>query len=125
MNNITLSGHVGQTPQIKDFDSGSKVCRFSLAVKNPYKPTDEPMWINVEAWGNVAERVVSIITAGREVIVQGFLGVEEYESKKDGKIHTKPVVKLVQFTACGAKPQTGETSATYQTKRKAPAKNAA
>lgn len=110
MNNITLSGHVGQTPTIKDFQSGSKVSRFSLAVKNPYKSTDEPMWVTVEAWGNTAERVADIITAGREVIVQGYLVIEEYESKKDGKVYSKPVIKLVQFTVCGSKPKAESTS---------------
>lgn len=105
MNNVTLSGYVGKPPQITDFDSGSKVCRFSLAVKNVYKPTEPPMWINIEAWGALAECVFSIITTGREVIVHGDLAIEEYESKKDGKIHTKPVVKLTKFDVCGAKPK--------------------
>ena len=123
MNNVTLSGHVGQTPQITDFDSGSKVCRFSLAVKNHYRPTEPPMWINIEAWGAIAERVVSIITAGREVIVQGDLAIEEYESKKDGKIHTKPVVKLSKFDVCGAKPKSAENSTNRQ--RRKPSKRAA
>ena len=125
MNNVTLSGHVGQTPQITDFDSGSKVCRFSLAVKNNYRPTEPPMWINIEAWGALAERVVSIITAGREVIVQGDLAIEEYESKKDNKIHTKPVVKLTKFDVCGARPKTGEASSTNQRSKSATKKAAA
>lgn len=125
MNNITLSGHVGKTPVIKDFESGSKVCKFSLAVKNPYKPTDDPMWINVEAWGNVAERAVSILTAGREVIVQGYLALEEFESKKDGKVHTRPVVKLLYFTACGAKPKAEAAPLADPPKVKRSAKKAA
>jgi single-strand DNA-binding protein len=119
MNNITLSGHVGQTPTIKDFQSGSKVSRFTLAVKNPYKPTDEPMWVTVEAWGNTAERVAAIITAGREVIVQGYLAIEEYESKKDGKVYSKPLVKLVQFTVCGAKPKAEAIDDEGKTKKSA------
>lgn len=121
MNNVTLSGHVGKTPQITDFDSGSKVCRFSLAVKNNYRPTEPPMWINIEAWGIVAERVVSIITAGREVIVQGDLAIEEYESKKDGKIHTKPVIKLTKFDVCGARPKAAEELPRRKPTRKAAA----
>lgn len=112
MNNITLSGHVGQTPTIKDFESGSKVSRFSLAVRNPNKPTGKAMWITIEAWGNVAERVVSIVTQGREVVVQGFLALNEYESKTDGKSYVKPVVKLTHFTVFGAKPKADEAEPT-------------
>jgi single-strand DNA-binding protein len=117
MNNVILSGHVGKTPTITDFESGSKVCRFSVAVKNPYKPTDDPMWIKVEAWGNTAERVVSIVTTGRELIVQGYLALEEYTSKKDGKVHVTPVVKLVQFTLCGPKPKAEDAPAPETTKK--------
>lgn len=125
MNNVILSGHVGQTPTITDFESGSKVCRFSLAVKNPYKPTDAPMWIQVEAWGNTAERVVAIVTTGREMIVQGYLALEEYTSKKDSKTYVKPVVKLTQFTVCGPKPKAEDAPATETIKAKKSSKQAA
>lgn len=119
MNNITLSGHVGQTPSIRDFESGNKVSRFSLAVKNTFKPSDPPMWITIEAWGNVAERVVSIITQGREVTVQGYLALDEYESTKDGKTYVKPLVKLTSFTVHGAKPKAeeGEPEPTDRSKK--------
>ncbi len=125
MNNILFSGHVGQEPTIKDFESGSKIARFSLAVKNPYQPKAEPMWINVKAWGMNAERVMSLISTGREVIVQGSLTLEEYKSQKDGKTYIKPVVNLEKLTVCGPRPKAQDAPAPKEPKSKKTAKKAA
>ena len=50
-NNITLVGHVGQTPRSKNFDdTGNKVVKFSVAVKEYSANADEEktMWIDVD-----------------------------------------------------------------------------
>ena len=52
-NQITIVGHVGQKPQTVSFgDTGNKVVKFSVAVKEFSSNTDEDktMWIDVDAW---------------------------------------------------------------------------
>jgi single-strand DNA-binding protein len=110
MNNlIALIGHVGQAPHTVSFeDTGKKVVKFSLAVKEFSSNTDEEktLWIDVDAWGGLGDRVFSTITKGREVAVQGRLSLSTFTKEVDGvqvKV-TKPVVNLTSFHLCGRKP---------------------
>ena len=115
MNNlIALIGHVGQDPHSVSFeDTGNKVVKFSLAVKEFSSNTDEEktLWIDVDAWNGLGERVLSTVTKGREVAVQGRLSLSAFTKEVDGvKVQvTKPVVNLTSFHLCGRKPVAEET----------------
>jgi len=108
-NSITLIGHVGKDPIITTFpDTGNKVVKFSIAVQDYYSKKDdaEPMWLEVDAWNGLAERVEKTITKGREVVIHGRLALNTYIKTYNGediKI-TKPVIKLTSFHLCGKKP---------------------
>ncbi len=120
-NSITLVGRVGQSPQLKQFkDSGTKVAKFSLAVKD-YSPNDQEktMWIDIDAWNGTGERVIATITKGREVIVTGRLCLTQYEKQVDGNPVqvTKPFVRLLSFHLCGGKPKSDAPSESTSTNR--------
>lgn len=117
MNNaVTLVGHVGQTPSTKTFsDTGNKVVRFSLAVREYSSNSDEQktMWVDVVAWNSLGDRVLSTITKGREVVINGRLSISTYsKSVQDEEVTiSKPVIKLSGFHLCGPKPSSdGESS---------------
>lgn len=114
-NTLMLVGHVGQAPQVKVFgNTGSKVAKFSIAVKEYSSNTEAAttIWIDVDAWGNVAERVIQTITKGREVVLNGRLSVNIYEKNVNGVLVkvSKPVMKLTSFHLCGKKPVAQESS---------------
>lgn len=109
MNTITIVGHVGQKPQSKTFgDTQNKVAKFSVAVKEYSSKTDEEktMWIDVDAWSGLADRVLATITKGREVVIHGRLAINTYSKEVNGETVqlTKPVIKLTSFHLCGKKP---------------------
>lgn len=110
MNNlIALLGHVGQAPHSVSFeDTGNKVVKFSLAVKEFSSNTDEEktLWIDVDAWNGLGDRVLSTVTKGREIAVQGRLSLSTFTKEVDGvKVQvTKPVVNLTSYHLCGRKP---------------------
>ena len=114
-NQITVIGHVGQDPISKLFgDTGNKVVKFSVAVKE-YSANKEKtdLWIDVDAWNELGERVLSIVTEGREVLVTGRLAISTYAKEVDGITVqvSKPVIKLTSFHLCGRKPEAeSETS---------------
>lgn len=98
-NQITIVGHVGQTPHSVTFgDTGNKVVKFSVAVKEFSNKEDEDrtMWIDVDAWNGLGERVLKTITKGREVVICGRLALSTYPKEVNGvKVQmTKPVIKL-------------------------------
>ncbi len=108
-NSITVVGHVGRDPIAKSFgDTGNKVVKFSIAVKEYSANSDEAktLWIDVDAWNGLGDRVLQAITKGREVVVNGRLSVNTYSKDVNGVVvqMTKPVIKLSSFHLCGKKP---------------------
>ncbi len=106
MNNfVSVVGHVGKNPEVKVFDTGKKLAKFSIAVKEYSPNRQEPitLWIDVDAWEGLAERVQKTITKGREVVLSGRLSTSTYTKEENGiKMQiTKPVIKLTSFFLCG------------------------
>ena len=82
------------------------------------------MWIVVESYNNLAERVLQTLTKSREVVITGRLSISKYTKEINGvKVEMKvPVVKLSGFHLCGAKPkaeEAGEVKPAATRKRKA------
>lgn len=125
-NSITLVGHVGQAPQEHKFTSGARLAKFSLAVKEfSQNDDDKTLWIDVQAWNGMAERVLSAITKGRELVVVGRLSVDQYERKRDDGIIesvSKPIVRLSSFHLCGSRPKSEVSSPAAKSNSKAKTK---
>lgn len=114
-NSITVVGRVGQKPSTVSFgDTGNKVVKFSIAVKEFSANSDEAktLWLDVDAWNGLGERVLKTVTKGREVVLNGRLAISTYtkESEETGmKMQiSKPVIKLTSFHLCGKKPAAQE-----------------
>jgi len=124
-NTITIVGYVGQNPHAISFgDTGNQVVKFSVAVKEFSANTEEnkTLWLDVDAWNGLGERVLKTITKGREVVVHGRLALSTFNKDVNGtKVEmTKPVIKLTSFHLCGRKPSSTESqneSATTSSKK--------
>lgn len=124
MNNcLTLIGYVGQTPESKPFaTSNNKLVKFSIGVKDFSNNEQKTLWIDVEAWNAVGERVLNTITKGREVVLNGRLAMSTYAKNVNGVAIqiTKPVIKLTSFHLCGKKLTPQEESLPEQLRGHAP-----
>lgn len=113
MNSINLIGRVGINPTSVTFtDTDNKVAKFTLAVKDYSSKSDDtkPMWIDVEAWNGLADRVLKYITVGREVGINRRLAIPKYMDDVNG-VNVKmkrPTVKLTSFYLLGKKPEAEE-----------------
>lgn len=108
-NTISVIGYVGQQPHFISFgDTGNKVVKFSVAVKEFSANTDEnkTLWIDCDAWNGIGDRVLKSVTKGREILVHGRLALSTFSKEVNGvKVEvTKPVIKLTSFHLCGRKP---------------------
>jgi single stranded DNA-binding protein len=112
-NQLTIIGRVGQDPRAVSFaDTGNKVVKFSLGVTEYSSKKDEEktLWIDVDCWNGLGDRVMQTITKGREVLLTGRLAINTFTKEVDGKtveVH-KPILKLTSFHLCGPKPTTAE-----------------
>jgi len=100
---------VRQNLSVKVFDTGKKLAKFSIAVKEYSANLEQAIteWFDVTAWEGLALRVQKYITKGREVVLTGRLSQSTYTTEKDGvKMQkTKPVIKLTGFHLCGSAPR--------------------
>lgn len=108
-NQITIVGHVGQNPHSVSFgDTGNKVVKFSVAVWEYSSKSDEKktLWLDVDAWNGLGDRVLQTVTKGRELVVVGRLGINSYQKEINGeKVQmSKPVIELSSFHLCGPRP---------------------
>lgn len=108
-NQLTIVGRVGQAPKVVSFgDTGNKVVKFSLAVTEFHANKEEStLWIDVDAWNGLGERVLKTVTKGREMVLIGRLAINKFTREENGtkvEVH-KPILKLTSFHLCGSKPE--------------------
>ena|SRR5438067_1918435 len=82
-NQLTCIGNVGTDPEVKTSTSDKPYARFRLAIPTLSSKEDEqPSWVTVIAWGNLAEQVGKLVKKGSLVLVSGRLLVREYTDKE-------------------------------------------
>ncbi|MBY0550720.1 MAG: single-stranded DNA-binding protein [Candidatus Obscuribacterales bacterium] len=106
-NQLNIIGYVGQAPRVVSFaDTGNKVVKFSIAVREFSNKEESTLWIDVDAWNGLGESIMKTVKKGREVMLTGRLAISIFTKEVNGvntEVH-KPVLKLSSFHLCGPKP---------------------
>lgn len=82
-NQITVSGKVGQDPELRYTPGGMAVLTFSVADTYGKDEKKKTTWHNVTVFGKLAENTANTISKGSTVIVVGRYEQDEF-TKKDG-----------------------------------------
>ena len=90
INKVIAVGNLTRDPEIKEFESGSKVCKFSIAVNEKYKDKENTYFFDCQVWGVQAENLVKYQGKGSKVLVDGSLKQETWES--DGQKRSKIII---------------------------------
>lgn len=93
LNQLNLVGRVGQTPDVKIFESGSVLTKLSLAV-NRRKKDEDPDWFSLEFWGKQAEIAANYVQKGSLIGIEGELKLDEWNDKETGILRSKPVIRV-------------------------------
>ena len=111
MNCITLIGYLGQDPDIKYFESGTNVAKFSIAVRRSPRNGEkqDTDWFTCECWSKMAEVVASYCHKGKQVAVQGRIEFDHWVDKTTGEKRSKPVVKIERLELLGSSNGAGKT----------------
>jgi len=111
LNFTVLMGRLTKDPEFQPLQN-TGVCRFVLAVNEPYKDrkTGEfreiTSFIDVEVWGEAAERFVKRFSKGDLIAVQGRLRTDVWEDK-DGNRRKRTYVRAdIIRLACPKKKET-------------------
>ena len=86
INKVTLIGNLGRDPEIKHFEGGSSVAKFSLATNENYRDKNgewktETEWHDIVAWRHLAERAVKDLHKGSMVYIEGKLTHRKWQDK--------------------------------------------
>jgi single-strand DNA-binding protein len=84
LNKVTLIGNLGQDPEIRTFESGATLARFTLATNETYKNKSGELvkrteWHNITMWRGLAEVAEKYLKKGNRVYVEGKIRSRTYE----------------------------------------------
>jgi single-strand DNA-binding protein len=109
-NQVILMGNLTRDPELKAIPSGQSVCQFSLALNRSYKDSsgewkEATDYVDVVAWGPLAERVAQYCQKGKQVLVNGRIQSRSWE--QDGQKRSKVEVLAQDVTFLGGVPGAG------------------
>jgi len=102
LNRVQLIGNLGKDPESRVTPTGKKVTTYSMAVSQRRKGKDGDVkeyttWVNVEAWGRLAEICQEYLHKGSLIYLEGRLQTDRYEDKGETKYYTKVVAQAMQM----------------------------
>jgi len=88
-NHVQLIGRLGANPEVKVFENGKKLARFSVAVTDRFRNKSgdvitDVQWHSIVAWGNLATIAERMLYKGSQVTVDGKI-VKRTFTGKDGQ----------------------------------------
>ena len=121
LNRVQLIGNLGKDPDARFTPTGKQVVKFSLAVSNRWKKDGDVKeyteWVNIEAWGRLAEICNEYLRKGSLVYIEGRLKTDKYQDDNDvTRYFTKVVIQSMQMLdrkADADKEMIGEMPAEY------------
>ncbi len=92
VNQVSILGRLTKDPELRQTPNGKSVASFSMALNRSYKGADgewveDTDFIDVVAWGPLAERVEKYVKRGQRLFVEGRLSQRSWE--QDGQKRSK------------------------------------
>ena len=99
MNRVQIMGNLGKDPEIK-VTNGRTVARLSVAVNRKYTDSqgEEKQyteWVNVVAWGKLAEAAGNELQKGDYVYAEGRYSTRSYEKNDETRYFTEVVASVI------------------------------
>ncbi|WP_291723245.1 single-stranded DNA-binding protein [Bernardetia sp.] len=103
VNKVILLGNLGQDPEVRTLENGSKVATISIATSENYKDQsgewqERTEWHRVVLWRWHAEKAERL-KKGDKIYIEGKLATRSWEQDGVKKYVTEVVANDIQFTA--------------------------
>ena len=102
-NQASLTGNLGDFPEIRYFESGKSKASFRIAVSAGKDKS--PDWFEVECWNQSAERAMQRLSKGSRVVVTGSLKQERWQDRQTGTQRSKVVLNAEAIEIIERSPQ--------------------
>ena len=98
INKVTLIGTLGRDPELAYANSGTAICKFSMATTEKVRKgdnwEDETMWHNVVVFGKVAENCSKFLEKGSKAYIDGKIKYGKYTNKEGNKVYKTDIIAL-------------------------------
>jgi len=103
MSTLSIAGNLTATPELRNVNGGRSVVSFSVADNRRWTDksgaTQEAVtYLDVTAWGAMAEHIATSLRTGDRVLVTGRLEQRSWEGT-DGQRHTKHELVATEVAA--------------------------
>lgn len=101
MNNVTLTGRLTATPELRTSAKGNAYCYFTIAVNRAKRNEDATaIFVSITTFNKVAENCAKFLKKGQMVAISGELQESSaYVNKQDGEVKgvTRVTAYMVDF----------------------------
>ena len=97
LNQCNFIGRLGKDPETRFTTAGDPICSFSIGCGWKTKAKEGVEWVNVSAFGKLAEICGQYLKKGSQVYVSGKLKTDKYEKDGVTKYSTKISADTIQF----------------------------
>ena len=101
LNQCNFIGRLGKDPESKFTPSSLQVCNFSIAVGWKSKEKEGAEWVNITAFGKLAEICQNYLKKGSQVMISGKMKTDSWE--KEGVKHYMTKIIADQMQMLGGK----------------------
>lgn len=105
VNVVLVQGRLTRDGELKFTNGGTAVAHFSIATNKGIPPKEEGgewktevSYLDIEAWGRLAERVSPKLFKGTLVLVIGEIKQERWEQDGQGRSRVKITAQTIQVT---------------------------
>jgi len=100
INKVILVGNLGQDPEVRTLENGTKVAKFSVATNENYQDKSGEWqtiteWHNVVAWRRLAETCENYLKKGGKVYVEGKLTTRKWQDQNGNDRYSTDVVARI------------------------------
>lgn len=85
-------GRLGKDPETRYGSNGDAIVNFSVACGWKSKTKEGTEWVNVTAFGKLAEICGEYLTKGKQVFIQGRLTTDKYTDKQGVERYSTKVI---------------------------------
>jgi len=107
LNKVILMGNLGKDPETRTLESGTVMCRFSMATTETFKNrsgerTSHTEWHNIVLWRGLAEVADKYLHKGDKVLIEGRIRTRSWEDKESGQMRYSTEILADQMQMMGS-----------------------
>lgn len=105
INKVVIAGRLTREAELSYTQNGTAICKISMAVNRSVKKndqwSDEANFFDATIWGKRGESVSKYLEKGKQIVVEGELRQERWET--DGQKRSKVTIHVdnIQFFGSG------------------------